>query len=134
MFLDLNLGSTGKCQKYNFPTYSSYFFRFSFHWDSCPSSWFSISEYITLFIYLGRQSTFCSSLPQGLSLVPSHRKTRRKLYGMPAFLWLAINGQFFLFSYDWHISNAFIWILLFWNRKLLPVFYVYYSSHIKCKI
>jgi len=56
----------------------------------------------------------------------SHMKTRRKAYGLTAFLWLAIFGKKFLSSYDWRIYYDFIYMTPthIGNRMILPVFYM----------
>ena len=59
---------------------------------------------------------------EAVSLVPNHiKKTRRKAYGLTAFLWLAIFEKC-------HMSDAFLMTLhgfyLYWNRKNLPVLYM----------
>ena len=65
-------------------------------------------------------------------LVWSHRKTRRTAYGLTAFLWIAIFGKFFLFSYDWRISYDFIWLLLILKQEDSSCFlYDFYPYDIK---
>jgi len=86
---------------------------------------------------LNRPSTFNAIQQKGYfwSWHLSHRKTGRNPYGSKAFLWLAIFGQFCLFSYDWHILCDFIWHLLILKREPPSCFLYDFLSHIlfKCK-